>query len=195
MAWSVALVVLSLLVGAWFTPPLLRLMGMTLSATQEGAVETLVRHFSGWAFLVWVLAPTLLGLAIRRLMGAKVIAHFRTIISIASAASLLALNYINAARVLPQFLAEPKPGVIAAAVVMSVAVCGVGVLSAAFAAWVLKLSSETRLALAFGLSMKHTGLAHALAAQTPGDQPLAILLIVVATLTQHVGAALLSRRR
>ena len=38
----------------------------------------------------------------------------------------------------------------------------------------------------FGLSMKHTGLALILAGAVLADQPLAILMIVLATLVQHL---------
>ena len=42
----------------------------------------------------------------------------------------------------------------------------------------------------FGLSMKHTGLALILAGAVLADQPLAILMIVLATLMQHLLAGL-----
>ena len=51
-------------------------------------------------------------------------------------------------------------------------------------------ADETRSALMFGLSMKHTGLALILAGAVLSDQPLAILLIVLATLMQHLLAGL-----
>ncbi len=51
------------------------------------------------------------------------------------------------------------------------------------------MSDDMRSCLLFGLSMKHTGLALILAGAVLEDQPLAILLIVLATLEQHLVAA------
>ena len=50
----------------------------------------------------------------------------------------------------------------------------------------LRLPADTRSALLFGLSTKHTGLALVLAGSVLAEQPLAILLIVLATLIQHL---------
>jgi predicted Na+-dependent transporter len=53
-------------------------------------------------------------------------------------------------------------------------------------AWLVRVKPMTRAALMFGLSMKHTGLALILAGAVLADQPMAILIIVLATLVQHL---------
>jgi len=77
---------------------------------------------------------------------------------------------------------------------ISLAGMGLGLLLA----WILDEPLEIRSPLLFGLSMKHTGLALVLAGTVLKDQPLAIFIIVVATLVQHLVAGgalwLLSRR-
>ncbi|MEM6330715.1 MAG: hypothetical protein AAF790_10745, partial [Planctomycetota bacterium] len=69
-----------------------------------------------------------------------------------------------------------------------------GAVLASVIASTLQLDHPTGDALRFSLSMKHTGLAFALAT-TAGlaQQPEAMLLIVVTTPTQHLIAALLDR--
>lgn len=193
LAWSVTLIVLSLVVGAWFTPQILKLFGLSLNTSQAGAVEALVREFSGWVFLFWVLTPTLLGMGFRGLVGGRTVARWAPALSIASAGCLLTLNYVNAARVLPRFFDNPDPLLLTVAVVLSLAIAGVGVLMADLAGWCLRLPHPVQQSLRFALSMKHTGLAQALALQASIDQPAAVLLIVVATLTQHIAAAAVSR--
>jgi predicted Na+-dependent transporter len=54
----------------------------------------------------------------------------------------------------------------------------------------LGVKPQTRSALMFGLSMKHTGLALILAGAVLANQPLAILMIVLATLVQHLLAGI-----
>jgi predicted Na+-dependent transporter len=57
-------------------------------------------------------------------------------------------------------------------------------------AWIIYVKPATRTALMFGLSMKHTGLALILAGAVLANQPLAIFVIVLATLTQHLLAGI-----
>jgi predicted Na+-dependent transporter len=58
----------------------------------------------------------------------------------------------------------------------------------------MRLEPHTRSALMFGLSMKHTGLALLLAGTVLVHERLAILMIVLATLAQHVTAGLVQWR-
>jgi predicted Na+-dependent transporter len=53
----------------------------------------------------------------------------------------------------------------------------------------LHTSHSSYASLLFGLSMKHTGLALVLAGEVLADHPRVILVIVLATLMQHVVAA------
>jgi predicted Na+-dependent transporter len=64
-------------------------------------------------------------------------------------------------------------------------------------AWVLsrrgKLDQATWISLIFAFSMKHTGLALVLAGEVLQDEPRAILIIVQATLLQHIVAGMVDR--
>jgi predicted Na+-dependent transporter len=77
---------------------------------------------------------------------------------------------------------------------MAVAVSVVGVALAGVQARAFGLSRRSWLALAFGLSMKHTGLALVLAGEFLHDQPRVILVVLLTTLAQHVAAAAIDRR-
>jgi predicted Na+-dependent transporter len=71
-------------------------------------------------------------------------------------------------------------------VVLALALSAVGLgLGWLMAHW-LRTGADSRSAIMFGLSMKHTGLALLLAGSVLVDQPLAILVIVLATLSQHL---------
>jgi len=78
--------------------------------------------------------------------------------------------------------------VIVIAAVMATAVSLVGIFLATVQARLFGLSRPTWIALAFGLSMKHTGLALVLAGSFLQDQPRVILVVLLTTLAQHIAA-------
>ncbi|MCG8448401.1 MAG: hypothetical protein MI725_02320, partial [Pirellulales bacterium] len=63
-----------------------------------------------------------------------------------------------------------------------------GVASAWILSRVLRLGRASWASLVFGFSMKHTGLALVLAGEVLHEEPRVILMIVLATLLQHVVA-------
>jgi predicted Na+-dependent transporter len=189
LALGLALVVMSISLSPWATPGLLALLGQSLTPEAQAECERLVNHFSGWFFVVWVLLPTATGLACRYLVSPRRVARAAGWAILASAAALLLLNYINSAYALPKAARAPLP-LVGVTVVLAVLLGAVGLGLAWLLARVLRLSNETRAALYFGLSMKHTGLALLLADAVLREKPLAILLIVMATLAQHVLAGL-----
>jgi BASS family bile acid:Na+ symporter len=189
LALSLALVVLSIALSPLITPQLLSTLGMSLSASERAYCEELVNRFSGEFFIVWVIVPTLAGFACRWLVRPRRLALVGHWFILASAGALLLLNYINAAIALPPLKDSPM-AVILATATFAVALSGVGLLSGWLIARLLWLPAEMRTALFFSLGMKHTGLALVLAASVLANQPFAILMIVLAALSQHLCAAL-----
>jgi predicted Na+-dependent transporter len=98
------------------------------------------------------------------------------------------LNYINSALALPRVYDAPI-SLLATTTALAAALSAVGLVSGWLIARLIGVRESTRFALLFGLSMKHTGLALILAGVVLAKQPIAILLIVVATLLQHLLAA------
>jgi BASS family bile acid:Na+ symporter len=186
LGWSLALVVLSIVLNPWITPQLLQVMGWSLAGAQAARVDQLVTQFSGAMFIVWVLFPTALGMICRMALGTHFTTRLKPLAVAVGAVCLLVLNYANASLV-----ERPTPGLLAIAVVLSALLSLVGVGSACLVAHVAHLDRVSRTALMFGLSMKHNGLALALAGAMLHDQPSAILFIVVAILVQHTIAALI----
>jgi predicted Na+-dependent transporter len=72
---------------------------------------------------------------------------------------------------------------------LAASICVLGVLLAVAQTRLGRLSRSTQIALVFGLSMKHTGLALVLAGEVLHDQPRVILVILLSTIAQHVAAA------
>ena len=181
---SLTLVVVSILLSPWITPQLVSLLGMSLGESRQQC-ELLVNQFSGSFFIVWVILPTAAGFAARQILPTSSIELMRPILTLVSAAALLMLNYINSVLALPKASGSPISVLITTAV-LATSLAAIGIALALAITWFFGLRSETRTALMFGLSMKHTGLALILAGAVLSNQPLAILLIVLATLMQHV---------
>jgi BASS family bile acid:Na+ symporter len=186
---ALALVVLSILLCPWVTPNLLNLLGMSLSASERAYCDALVGGFSGWSFIVWVILPTAAGLVCRYLVTPRRVTSVSSVFILASAAALLLLNYINSALALPE-IRNSSPTMLLATAGLTAALSVVGLVVGCGLAWIIYVKPATRAALMFGLSMKHTGLALILANEVLDDEPLAILVIVLATLIQHLMAGL-----
>jgi predicted Na+-dependent transporter len=185
---ALALVVLSILLCPWVTPNLLNGLGMSLSANERAYCEELVGEFSGWFFVVWVILPTAAGLASRYLLTPARVAVVANWFIVTSAAALWLLNYINSAVGLPRVKAASTSLLLTTAA-LAATLSLVGLAVGWLLARTIHVKPATRNALMFGLSMKHTGLALILAGEVLVDEPLAILLIVLATLMQHLMAA------
>ena len=189
LALSLALVVLSIALSPFLTPQLLSTLGMSLSASERAYCEALVNRFSGEFFIVWVIVPTFAGFACRWLLTPRRVTPIAHWFILASAGALLLLNYINAAIALPPLKDSPLTVVLLTAF-FATTLSAVGLFSGWLIARLLRLPAEMRTALLFSLGMKHTGLALVLAASVLANQPFAILMIVLAALSQHLCAAL-----
>ncbi|MEO1498719.1 MAG: bile acid:sodium symporter [Planctomycetota bacterium] len=183
--WALGLVIVSIGLCPWVAPLLLGLMGMTLSAAQAAAAEVVVVRATGYVFLVWVLAPTAVGLVAGQLLGPAGRRHVGPWLAVVSAAALLLLNYANASAALPQIVADPKADPIFAALLSAATLPIVGALSGWALAPRVSLSHRARVAWAYSLGMKNTGLALGLAGALLGDAPFAVLVILLVTLLQH----------
>jgi len=186
---GIALVVLSILLSPWITPSLLTLLGMSLSEGERAYCEALVNQFSGVFFIIWVILPTAAGFFCRYLLTPGRVAAAGCWFTLASTAALLLLNYINSALAFPE-IRQSTTVLLLATAILAILLSVVGLCFGWLIAWLVRLKPETRTALVFGLSMKHTGLALILAGAVLSREPLAILMIVLATLVQHLMAAL-----
>ena len=170
----------------WVTPWLLGWLRLTLSAPDQANFQTLIDNFTGTFFILWVILPTAAGLACRHSLGGERVAALRSWLTFTSVTSLLLLNYANAALALPEVFAavaslRPRDHRVPGCRAERDRTRGRLADRAA-----LRQDADTRLALMFGLGMKHTGLALLLAGAVLAQQRLAILMIVLATLAQHL---------
>lgn len=194
LALSLALVLVTIFLSPWVTPALLGSLRLTMSSADRSSFEALIANFSGAFFIIWVVLPTAAGLACRHSLGSERVAGIGSWLTLASVASLLVLNYVNAALALPEVFAQSRYPVLLATAVIALAVSAIGLAAGWLLARLLMEDASTRLALMFGLGMKHTGLALLLAGAVLSQARLAILMIVLATLAQHLLAGLIQWR-
>ena len=138
---------------------------------------------------MWVIIPTLAGFLCRYALAPARVAAAKSWLNLASATALLLLNYINSALAFPKILQSPS-SLLAATAALATMLSVVGLFFGWLIAWLMRLQPETRIALMFGLSMKHTGLALILAGAVLDNAPIATLMIVLATLMQHLLAGI-----
>lgn len=189
IALSLGLIILSILLSPLATPNMLKLMGWALSEADVDRIERVVTQFSGWRFILWVILPSLAGAVTAWLAGHRRIAHAKPVFRLVTLLTILVLNYANASLAIDKVWTNEPLGVIAIAAVMAAAVSIVGLVLATVQARLFGLSRNSWVSLAFGLSMKHTGLALVLAGEFLKDQPRVILVVLLATLAQHIAAA------
>lgn len=196
VALGLGLIVLTIVLSPVAAPQMLQLMGLALSEGQAEHTEALVARFSGQFFIVWVILPSAIGLLFNRLVGHQRIQQRRGLIRLVSAAALLTLNYANASLLVTHefdFFSTESLRVIFFAACLAIAISVWGLLSAAIAARWFSLEQASWVSLAFGFSMKHTGLALTLAGEVLEKEPQVILMIISATLLQHVVAGVVGR--
>lgn len=194
LSWALSLIVFSILLCPLVTPGVISLLGMSLSSAETESVQSVVGKFSGATFILWVLAPTIIGMLVRRTAGAETINRIKPILHLSTSASILALNYLNGSLVLPKLFPQPDAALLISAAAGATAICLSGVVTAQTLGRLFRWNQRDRLAVKFALSMKHTGLALGLASTVLADQPDAILLIIMATPLQHLVAGIVSRR-
>lgn len=193
LPWALAMVVLSIVVCPWMIPLVLKLLGLSFSEVEATALEKLTASFTGMEFVVWVLLPTAVGMLVRWLVGAERVKRHRQAVLMWSAATLLVLNYINAAYALPQMKDDFRLAWLGACVLTALALCAVGLGVSRLGGRVFNTSPATTTALDYTLTMKNTGLAIALASDVLVDQPILLLPVFTMTLVQHLFVGVLHR--
>lgn len=188
LVWALGLVVVSISVCPWVTPVVMRLMGLAWSGAEAAHAGLLVTRFTGLVFAIWVLGPTLVGFLARWATGSERVTAAKPALTLTSAAALLLLNYANAATALPSLVSEPDWALLATTVLAASTLPISGAVVGVVISRLARVARPARLAWAYSLGMKNTGLALGLAGVTLGDQPIAVLAILAVTLTQHAVA-------
>jgi len=188
VALSLGLVIASTMLSPWTTPIALNAVGFMATGDYGEDLHELAASGTGGFLAISVVAPSLLGLLARFLLGEKRLARAKPTIKLVNAVNLLLLNYSNAAIALPQAIRHPDYDFLAAILVIVTALCAVGFGAGALIARLMRSDESTRSSLMFGLGMNNNGTGLVLAAAALADHPRAMLPIIGYNLVQQVVA-------
>jgi BASS family bile acid:Na+ symporter len=188
MTLSLGLVVASTLLSPLTTPVALRIVGWISPSGYADELHVLAGAKTGSFVIVWVLFPSLLGIALQYLIGEARMPRFERWLKPLSTITLLVLFYVNASACLPQALGTPDWDFLALTSVFVVGLCVVTFASGHVLGRLVGADREQRAALMFGLGMSNNGTGLVLASVALASRPLAMLPIIVYNLTQHLVA-------
>jgi BASS family bile acid:Na+ symporter len=194
LSLSLGLILGSTLLSPLLTPLALHAIGFITTGDYSEDLHELAAGGTGGFLAVCVLAPSLLGIAARRVIGNGRYAAARPLLKLVNSAILLILNYANASVSLPRTLANPDPDFLGMTLAIVTSLC---VLAFAAGALVPRLWPSTtpaqRKSLMFGLGMNNNGTGLVLASMALADHPGVMLPIIMYNLVQHLVAGVADR--
>ncbi|WP_085773878.1 bile acid:sodium symporter family protein [Methylocystis bryophila] len=193
LALSLGLILLSTLCSPILSPLALHAAGFLTTGDYSEDLHELAQSSAGSFLGVWVILPSLLGIATHKLLGERRAASLSPYMKIINSVVLLLLNYSNASLSLPSLVAQPDFDYLAVMVGVVVALC----FSMFAAGYLLSRAFRTERAamasLMFGLGMNNNGAGLVLASLELTDHPGVMLPIICYNLVQHFGASLADR--
>jgi bile acid:Na+ symporter, BASS family len=188
LALSIGLVVFSTCLSPLTTPLALYAVGWMAEGMYATALRDLAAgQLSGFLGL-YVLAPSLTGIAVRAAVGEERIGRFRSHLKLVSSGVLLTLCYANAAVALPQTIQRPDWDYLAVMLVIVAVMCIVGFAAGAVIGWSARADQPQRTSLMFGLGMTNNGTGLVIAAGALAHIPAVMLPVIFYNLIQHVVA-------
>jgi BASS family bile acid:Na+ symporter len=137
---------------------------------------------------LYVLAPSLAGIAVRAAVGEERIGRFGSRLKLVGSGVLLTLCYANAAVALPQTIQRPDLDYLAVMMVIVAVMCVVGFAAGAVIGWSAQADRPQRASLMFGLGMTNNGTGLVIAAGALAHIPAVMLPVIFYNLIQHVVA-------
>ena len=193
LALSLGLVLFSTLLSPLTTPLALHSVGLMATGDYAEDLHELAAGGTGAFLGICVLAPSLIGIGIRQIIGDVRIAAVKPHLKLVNSAVLLTLNYSNASVSLPQAVAEPDPDFLILTLVVVVSLCAIAFTAGWQIAQTFKATPSQRTALMFGLGMNNNGTGLVLASLSLADHPRVMLPIIFYNLVQHLVAGIVDR--
>ncbi|HEY1191697.1 MAG TPA: bile acid:sodium symporter [Gemmata sp.] len=190
-ALSLGLVVASTLISPLTTPLALAVVGpVGVGGAAPGLLGPGVVTF----LLVSVVIPSVAGMAVRRLVGSRVVTRAQPGLKAAGTFVLLVLCYANGTASLPSVTAAPDWDYLALVIASAGALCGSGFAAGWAVARLVGADEAQRRSLVFGLGMTNNGTGLVMAGAALSGAPAAVLPVLVYNLVQHLAAGAVSRR-
>lgn len=188
LALSLGLVLFSTVLSPLVTPVALRVFGEMAAEEYERVLQGLAAYGSGTFLGLWVVVPSLLGIAVRRLVPQQWMRVGMPYLKLINSINLLLLNYSNGSVSLPQAVADRDYDFLAVTLAITIGLC-----LAAFAAGyglscLFELERAERISLMYGLGMNNNGTGLVLASLVLSSYPRIMVPIIFYNLVQHLVA-------
>ncbi len=198
LALSLGLVLGSTILSPITTPLAMHGVGFLAQGDYSEDLHELASGGTGGFLIIYVLMPSLLGIAIRLILGARRVDPLKPAIKLLNSIVLLVLCYSNAAVSLPRAFADRDYDFLAVIFVIVFLLCVIAFGAGLVIARIARVDPSQRTALMFGLGMNNNGGGLVLASMALADHPLVMLPIIFYNMIQHLvagAAGALSRTR
>ena len=188
LALSLGLVLASTLLSPVITPVELHVFGEMASEQYETVLHDLAAYGSVGFLGMWVVLPSLLGLAVRTAVPEAQIAAVMPFIKLTNSIVLLVLNYSNASVSLPRALADWDVDFLVVTLAITFGLCVTAFASGYGLSCLFKVDQAERISLMYGLGMNNNGTGLVLASLVLASYPRVMVPIIFYNLIQHLVA-------
>ena len=188
LALSLGLVLFSTILSPIITPVAFNIFGEMASEEFEKVLQGLAVYGSGAFLGLWVVLPSLLGIAVRLIVAEDWVVGGIPYLKFINSIVLLLLNYSNAAVSLPQAIADQDYDFLAVTLGISAGLCLTLFAAGYGMSRLLKLDRTERVSLMFGLGMNNNGTGLVLASLALSSYPNIMVPIIFYNLVQHIAA-------
>jgi BASS family bile acid:Na+ symporter len=188
LALSLGLVLSSTILSPIITPMAFYVFGEMASDEYETVLHHLAEYGSGTFLGVWVVLPSLLGLALRFAVPEPRLIAVMPYLKLINSIVLLVLNYSNASVSLPQALADRDWDFLAVTLAITTGLCLTAFAAAYGLSSFFKVNRAERVSLMYGLGMNNNGTGLVLASLALAEYPRVMVPIIFYNLVQHLVA-------
>ena len=188
LALSLGLVLFSTILSPIITPVTFNIFGEMASEEFEKILQGLAVYGSGAFLGLWVVLPSLLGIAVRLIVVEDWVVGGMPYLKFINSIVLLLLNYSNAAVSLPQAIADQDYDFLAVTLGISAGLCLTLFAAGYGMSRLFKLDRTERVSLMFGLGMNNNGTGLVLASLALPSYPNIMVPIIFYNLVQHIAA-------
>ena len=192
LALSLGLVFFSTILSPIITPVAFSIFGEMASDEYEKILQGLAAYGSGAFLGLWVVLPSLLGIAVRLIISKDWQTGGMHYLKSINSIVLLLLNYSNASVSLPQAIADRDYDFLAVTLAISAGLCLTLFAAGYTMSRLFRLERDDRTSLMFGLGMNNNGTGLVLASLALSSYPNIMVPIIFYNLIQHIVAGIVN---
>ncbi len=187
---SLSLVLFSTLLSPLTTPLTFDAVEHMSTGEYAKILDDLETNGTGFLLVFCVLLPSILGIILHGILGAKRVEKLKPLLKLINSLDLLLLNYSNAAVSLPQLIAKPDWDWLILTFIIVLCLCIVAFGAGWLIGYFLRTEPPERVSLIFGLGMNNNGTGLVLASLALSHYPATMLPVIFYTLLQHLVAGI-----